>query len=88
MTERKPMGPRHKRIWLQVDEPEVSWCQDQIHDTDVEYVAISVVREAVERVRPPLEGLGVDEPCVKAVRGALDALLAELGLRRTEGERG
>jgi hypothetical protein len=42
------------------------------------------IREAVERVRPPLEGLGVDEPCVEAARGALDALLHELGLDQEE----
>ena len=40
----------HKRIWLQVDEPEVSWCQDQIHDDDVEYVAVSDVEAAIERL--------------------------------------
>ncbi len=30
-------GP--KIIWLQVDEfPEITWCADKIHDTDVEYI--------------------------------------------------
>ena len=28
---------RYKTIYLQVDEPEVSWCCDKINDTDIEY---------------------------------------------------
>lgn len=28
----------HARIYLQVDETEVSWCEHRVHDTDVEYV--------------------------------------------------
>lgn len=28
----------HARIYLQVDETEVSWCQHRVHDSDVEYI--------------------------------------------------
>lgn len=28
----------HARIYLQVDETEVSWCEHRVHDSDVEYV--------------------------------------------------
>ena len=28
----------HPRIYLQVEENEVSWCDHRVHDTDVEYV--------------------------------------------------
>ncbi len=37
----------HKEIWLQVDEPEVSWCQDKIHDSDVKYLLASDVKAAL-----------------------------------------
>ena len=28
----------HARIYLQVDETDVSWCEHRVHDSDVEYV--------------------------------------------------
>lgn len=75
------MKPTHKRIWLQGDEPFTTWCQDKIHDTDVEYVAVSEIREAVERVSNDVVfvsdtmGPTVADDDARAV---LRALLAEL----------
>ena len=41
-----------KRIWLQVeedgepfDEGEVTWCQDKINSSDVEYIKLSEIKE-------------------------------------------
>ena len=39
---------RHKEIWLQVDEPEITWCQDKVHRSDVKYLLASAVRERIE----------------------------------------
>lgn len=64
-----------KRIWLQVDEPEVSWCQDKIHDSDVEYVSLSAIRAMVEEVRAAHD---VDPEEGGWARIILDDLLARL----------
>ena len=43
---------RHKRIWLQAEEhqgEEITWCQDKIHETDVEYV-LAEPKEAREKL--------------------------------------
>ncbi len=64
---------RHKRIWLQVDEDEVSWCQDQVHDSDVEYELVEAddpelmaeLQEAIKDTGPlrelSTEGVGARE---------------------------
>ena len=39
---------KHDTIFLQIDEsPEITWCRDQIHDSDVEYLLASPPRKAV-----------------------------------------
>jgi hypothetical protein len=40
-----------RTIYLQVDESEVSWCVDQIHDTDVEYVRKDIVDDLLAALK-------------------------------------
>lgn len=44
------MKPDHKRIWLQPwagDCGETTWCQDRIHDDDIEYVRTDIHEQAL-----------------------------------------
>jgi len=45
----------HKRIWLQYHDEDITWCQDQINDTDVEYVRADIATQAsaatIERLK-------------------------------------
>lgn len=39
---------KHTCIWLQIKEEPVTWCQDKIHDEDIQYIIVSKY-EALEQ---------------------------------------
>lgn len=48
------MKPDHKRIWLQPgagDCGETTWCQDRIHDDDIEYIRTDIHKAALLTAR-------------------------------------
>lgn len=51
------------KIYLQIDEhPEITWCQDRIHETDVEYILKSDAVKYVE-LCPECNGKKWDDVC-------------------------
>ena len=40
-----------KIIYLQIDEPEISWCEDKIHKTDIEYSLVTSAEDCNEELQ-------------------------------------
>ena len=53
---------KHARIYLQVEETDVSWCEHRVHDSDVEYVIADATQraEAVQASSYPCPGCGTE----------------------------